>query len=77
VIIDSIDWAPPPTPLSRREQEVLAALMEGGATNKEIGQRLFLSEKTVKFHIRGAMRKLGAANRTHLAIIACRQERDA
>jgi len=63
--------------LSPRESEVLEELSFDGASNKEIARRLFLSEKTVKFHIHGAMRKLGATNRTHLAIIACRKERDA
>lgn len=69
-----IDWDVPAPALSRREAEVLEVLLQDGAANKEIGRRLFLSEKTVKFHIRGAMRKLGATNRTHLAIIACRKE---
>ena len=50
-------------PLTSRETEVLALLAEG-AGNKEIAERLKLSEHTVKFHVSSILGKLGAASRT-------------
>jgi len=50
------------TPLTRREHEVLA-LMARGATNREIAQRLVITEGTVKSHVKHVFRKLGVANR--------------
>ena len=52
----------PSTPLSEREREVLTH-MAGGATNKEIAERLFLSPHTVKEHTSALYRKLGVRNR--------------
>jgi DNA-binding NarL/FixJ family response regulator len=52
----------PSAPLSEREREVLS-LMAGGATNKEIAARLFLSPHTVKEHTSALYRKLKARNR--------------
>ncbi len=52
-----------PDALSEREVEVLRLVAEGLA-NRDIGQRLFISEKTVKTHLSNIMGKLGAANRT-------------
>jgi DNA-binding NarL/FixJ family response regulator len=52
----------PATELSSREREVLS-LMAGGATNKEIAERLFLSPHTVKDHTSALYRKLGVRNR--------------
>ncbi|HYN57230.1 MAG TPA: response regulator transcription factor [Motilibacterales bacterium] len=52
-----------PTELSRRELEVLRGLVTG-ATNAQIGQRLAISEHTVRNHVHSVMRKLGVANRT-------------
>ena len=53
-------------PLSPRELEVLALVAEG-YSNKEIGERLFVTEQTVKFHLANVFRKLGARNRTEAA----------
>ncbi len=50
-------------PLSDRELEVLACLAEGMTTN-QIGSQLFISENTVKTHIRHILEKLEASNRT-------------
>src|SRR5918992_4580917 len=50
-------------PLTPREIEVLALLSQG-LQNKEISGRLFISERTVKFHVSSLMHKLGAENRT-------------
>ncbi len=49
--------------LSERELEVLR-LVATGMTNLDIGQRLFISEKTVKKHLHNILGKLGATNRT-------------
>jgi LuxR family maltose regulon positive regulatory protein len=49
--------------LSEREFEVVR-LVAAGLPNREIGQRLFISEKTVKKHLTNIMGKLGATNRT-------------
>lgn len=56
----------PATPLSKREREVLT-LIAGGATNKEIAARLFLSPHTVKEHASALYRKLGVKNRAEAA----------
>lgn len=49
--------------LSDKELAVLTELSEG-LTNREIAQRLWLSEQTVKFHLRNIYRKLGLKSRT-------------
>ncbi len=49
--------------LSEREMEVLSCLA-GGQTTQQIGFKLFISENTVKTHIRHILEKLEAANRT-------------
>jgi ATP/maltotriose-dependent transcriptional regulator MalT len=55
--------------LSRREREVLL-LVGDGLTNREIAQRLFLSEATVKLHLRHIYEKLGVRSRTEAALHA-------
>lgn len=55
--------------LSEREREVLSLLAEG-ASNREIGARLFLAESTVKTYVANILSKLHAANRTHAATLA-------
>ena len=52
--------------LSARELEILQ-LAARGMTNKEIGQRLFITEGTVKNHVHNSLRKLGVENRTQAA----------
>ncbi|WP_051808449.1 ATP-binding protein [Actinoplanes subtropicus] len=52
--------------LSRREREV-ARLMTEGLTNREIGARLVLSERTVESHVRNILIKLGFTSRTQVA----------
>ncbi len=55
--------APTPEPfLTERELNVLR-LLAHGLSNRDIGGRLFISETTVKFHVRNIMRKLGATSR--------------
>ena len=55
--------------LSPRELDVVRLLV-GGRTNREIGQVLFLSPKTVARHLNSAMRKLGVTSRTAAAVRA-------
>ncbi|WP_406306613.1 response regulator transcription factor [Streptomyces sp. NBC_00885] len=55
--------------LTDREREILALIGEG-LTNREIGQRLYLAEKTVKNHISRMLTKLGVARRVQAAVIA-------
>jgi len=56
-------------PLSQREREVVA-LVAGGATGREVGKELSVTAATVETHIRNAMRRLGARNRSHLVTLA-------
>jgi DNA-binding NarL/FixJ family response regulator len=55
--------------LTDREREVLA-LVAGGLTNDEIGQRLYLSPATARTHVSRIMTKLAARDRTQLAVLA-------
>jgi DNA-binding NarL/FixJ family response regulator len=55
--------------ISPREMDVLCEL-ESGASNFEIAQRLFLSENTVKHHIRNILNKLEVKNRREARLIA-------
>jgi DNA-binding NarL/FixJ family response regulator len=55
--------------LTHREEEVLR-LVATGANNREISQRLFISELTVKMHLAGIFRKLQVNDRTKAAILA-------
>ena len=58
--------------LSPREDEVLR-LVSQGATNKEIADSLFISENTVKTHLRNIMDKLHLANRSQAAAYAVKR----
>jgi pimeloyl-ACP methyl ester carboxylesterase/DNA-binding CsgD family transcriptional regulator len=55
--------------LSNREREVLVQIA-AGLSNTEIGERLFISEKTVKNHITNIFEKLGVSNRSQAIVIA-------
>ncbi|MCQ8828394.1 response regulator [Streptomyces malaysiensis] len=55
--------------LTEREREIVALIGEG-LTNRQIGQRLYLAEKTVKNHISRLLAKLGVERRIQAAVIA-------
>ncbi|MFW0797414.1 response regulator transcription factor [Gordonia sp. CPCC 205515] len=61
-----------PEALTDREREVLRLLADG-MSNKRIGQTLYISESTVKFHIRNIIRKLGVSKRTDAVYIASKR----
>lgn len=63
--------AGPLEPLTPREHEVLALVAEG-LSNREVAERLELSEATVKFHLNALLTKFGARSRTELAVRALR-----
>jgi len=58
--------------LSAREVEVLKQVASGNS-NRQIGERLFISEETVKAHIKNIMSKLSANDRTHAVMIGLRR----
>lgn len=55
--------------LTNREREILDLIGEG-LTNRQIGQRLYLAEKTVKNHISRLLNKLGVERRIQAAVLA-------
>ena len=65
---------PPPQQdfgLSEREHEVLRLIAEG-LNNREIGEALFISTSTVKFHLGNILRKLGVETRAEAIVIAAK-----
>jgi DNA-binding CsgD family transcriptional regulator len=62
-----------PGELSIREREVAACLADG-LVNKEIADRLDISEHTAKFHVVNVIVRLRARNRTHAAVIFARSQ---
>ena len=64
----------PTAALSEREAAVLDAVARG-LSNREIGRQLWISEQTVKFHLRNVYRKLGISSRTEAARYAYRTGR--
>jgi DNA-binding NarL/FixJ family response regulator len=58
--------------LTAREMDVLRHIA-GGNRNRDIAERLFISEETVKVHVKHIMEKLGASDRTQAIAIAVRR----
>ncbi len=57
------------SPLSQREREIVA-LVAQGFKNKEIAEKIFISEQTVKNHLHNIFDKLGVSDRLELALFA-------
>jgi len=57
--------------LSGREREVLGLIVLG-RTNREIGEHLFISQKTVGVHVGNILAKLGVSGRVEAAMVAVR-----
>ncbi|MDN4175393.1 response regulator transcription factor [Nocardioides sp. SOB77] len=60
--------------LTGQEQKILDLIAEG-LTNRQIGERLFLAEKTVKNYVSSLLAKLGLESRTQAAIYATKHQR--
>ncbi|ABY93314.1 response regulator transcription factor [Thermoanaerobacter brockii subsp. lactiethylicus] len=71
--IDNIDQETLKKDLTPREIEILK-LISKGYSNKEIAQKLFLSEKTVKNHVYNIFKKLDVKDRTQAAIYMLKNE---
>lgn len=57
--------------LTDREHEILLLITEG-LTNRQIGERLYLAEKTIKHYVSGLLTKLGMERRTQIAAYGSR-----
>ena len=62
--------------LTDREREILA-LIGTGLTNREIGEKIFLSEKTIKHYVTNILQKLQVRSRVEAALVASRHGRGA
>jgi two-component system response regulator DevR len=60
--------------LNQREHEILT-LITDGLTNRQIGERIFLTEKTVKNYVSGLLAKLGMERRTQVAVYGSEMRR--
>jgi len=61
--------------LTEREREVLDLIAEG-LTNRQIGERMFLSDKTVKNYVSSLLNKLGMQRRTQAAVFVAERRQD-
>src|ERR671932_1326859 len=61
-----------PQALTEREREVLDLLVQGVTTNRELAERLVVSENTVKYHLRNILDKLHVQNRAQVVAYAMR-----
>lgn len=58
--------------LTDREREILELLVQGVTSNRELAERLFISENTVKYHLKNIMSKLHLKNRAQVIAYALR-----
>ncbi len=63
---------PPDSVLTERERDVLELLTAGVTSNKDLAERLFVSENTVKYHLRNILDKLHVNNRAQVIAYALR-----
>jgi DNA-binding NarL/FixJ family response regulator len=74
-VLQRVREGPPTDPalaqLTEQERRILACIAEG-LTNRQIGERLFLAEKTVKNYVSSLLAKLGLERRTQAAVLATR-----
>jgi DNA-binding CsgD family transcriptional regulator len=61
--------------MSKREEEVVELLMQN-LSNKEIGSKLHMSERTAKFHVSNLLAKYGVQRRADLILLFVQAERD-
>jgi len=61
-----------PQALTEREREVLELLVQGVTSNRELAERLFVTENTVKYHLRNILDKLHLQNRAQVIAYALR-----
>ena len=66
--------ARPPDALTEREQEVLELLVQGVTSNRELAERLIVTENTVKYHLRNILDKLHLQNRAQVVSHALRHK---
>jgi len=71
-VFTALDPRKRPSALSKREREVLR-LVADGHSNKQIGQKLGITERTVKFHVTSIRNKLGAENRAQAVALAAQR----
>jgi DNA-binding NarL/FixJ family response regulator len=64
--------ARPADTLTEREREILEFLVQGVTSNRELAQRLFVSENTIKYHLRHILDKLHLQNRAQVIAYALR-----
>lgn len=62
-----------PDALTVREQDVLELLVAGVTSNRDLAERLFVSENTIKFHLRNILDKLHVQNRAQVIAFAVRE----
>ncbi len=75
-VLDRLRQPPPTEPdplavLTSQERQILM-LIADGLTNRQIGERLYLAEKTVKNYVSSVLAKLGMERRTEAAVFAAR-----
>jgi two-component system, NarL family, response regulator DevR len=74
-VLDRVRSGPETRPelagLTEQERKILALIAEG-LTNRQIGERMFLAEKTVKNYVSSILAKLGLERRTQAAVLASR-----
>ena len=69
-----LEYAPYVPPLTEQEHRV-AETVAGGLSNRETAAHLFLSVKTVEFHLGNAFHKLDVHRRSQLAILVSQHDR--